>query len=140
MVMLAFYIGLRVGGNNEVVRPKDSVSEETFSPPVKSEVNVSQNGELKTYSFTEAGNHIGEYAKITGEVLRVYVSKGGTTFVDFCKDYKTCPFTAVIFTSAVKEFEDLKGYKGPITISGTIRSYQGKAQIILDDREQVEIP
>ena len=137
VVLLAFYIGVRIGNTeSDIIRPKNSGGEST---PLVTEETKPTNGEVKTYTYTEAGNHIGEYAKVTGTVVSVYASKGGTTFVDFCKNYKTCPFTAVIFASSAKEFTHLKGYTGPITIEGTIKSYQGKAQIILDSKDQIEM-
>ncbi len=136
VILLALYVGMRIGSRDgDVVRPKAVTNEKTY---VQNSESVPEGGEVKTYTYTEAVNHIGEQAKVTGTVVSVYASKGGTTFIDFCKSYKTCPFTAVIFSSSAKEFADLKGYTGPITITGTIKSYQGKAEIILDSRDQVE--
>ncbi len=137
VVALALYVGMRIGrADADVIRPKESSTQNTDEQNI---VSRPVNGEVQTYVYTEAGQHIGEYARVTGTVVSVYASKGGTTFIDFCKNYKTCPFTAVIFSSSANEFTDLKGYTGPITLTGTIKSYQGKAEIILDSRDQVEL-
>lgn len=53
----------------------------------------------KRISCTEAPNHVGEYACVVGRVDHIYTSQKGNTFLNFCPDYKTCPFGAVIFGS-----------------------------------------
>jgi PLD-like domain len=91
-----------------------------------------------TIPYTEAPNHIGEQARVTGTLLKAYTAKSGVTFLDFCKDYKTCPFTAVIFADDIKKFPDLDSYVGKtVTLTGKIKSYQGKAEIILEDSSQL---
>lgn len=95
-------------------------------------------GELKEYDFAEAKDHIGETAIVRGKVIKTYTAKSGVSFLDFCTNYKTCPFTAVIFASDLEKFGNLKQYEGDIRLSGTIKSYNGKAEIILNEREQIE--
>ncbi len=86
----------------------------------------------------EAGSHTGEDACVSGRVLRVYSSRAGNTFLDFCSDYRDCPFTSVIFDSDRSKFGDLKTLSGrEVEIRGTITVYQGRAEIIIRDPEQV---
>ncbi|MFA7302239.1 MAG: phospholipase D-like domain-containing protein [Candidatus Paceibacterota bacterium] len=93
---------------------------------------------IGTIDYTEAPEHIGKQASVQGTLLRAYTSAGGTTFLDFCKNYKTCPFTAVIFSDDLKAFGDLSHYEGSVvTLTGKIVSYQGKAEIILDNPSQI---
>jgi hypothetical protein len=113
--------------DNEVVAP--NVVSNNQSEALATNTG-NQNGEAKEYSYTEAPNHIGEYAKVTGNVAEVFTSKTNTTFLDFCQSYKTCPFTAVIFSSAKSKFQDTENLVGSVTITGTIKSYQGKAEIV----------
>ncbi len=94
-------------------------------------------GEIKEYDFTEAKDHIGEKAIVRGKVVKTYTAKSGVSFLDFCSSYKTCPFTAVIFASDLEKFGDLKQYMRDVRIEGTIKTYNGKAEIILNDREQI---
>lgn len=89
------------------------------------------------YVYTDAPNHVGEQVSITGTVLDVYTAKSGVTFLDFCKSYKSCPFTAVIFASSASKFPNIKTLTGPVTITGLIKSYQGKAEIIIDNPSQI---
>lgn len=100
--------------------------------------NVSE-GSTGTYAYTDAAKHVGEYANVTGTLVEVYTSKTGTIFLDFCASYKTCPFSGVIFADDAANFGDLKKYKGKkVTLSGKISLYEGRAEIILNDRDQLK--
>lgn len=93
---------------------------------------------IGTIDYSEAPAHIGETARVTGTLYKAYTAKSGVTFLDFCKDYKTCPFTAVIFADDLKAFPDLQRYVGQaVTLTGKISSYQGRAEIILSRPEQL---
>ena len=46
-------------------------------------------------TYTDAPQHIGENITVQGTIVKVY-SSNGTTFLDYCNNYKTCPFSAVI--------------------------------------------
>jgi endonuclease YncB( thermonuclease family) len=94
----------------------------------------------KRIDYTEAPNHVGEYACVSGKIDHVYISQKGNTFLNFCPDYKTCPFHAVIFSSDAYKFSNPKQYEGKtVEITGLIRAYKGRAQIILDDLSQIKI-
>jgi hypothetical protein len=91
-------------------------------------------------SIEDAQNFAGSQACVRGAVLKVFTSKSGTVFLDFCENYSQCPFTAVIFKSAVKKFENLKEFEGKIVeIEGMIKTYKGKPEIILEQPEQIKI-
>ncbi|MDP2651789.1 MAG: phospholipase D-like domain-containing protein [bacterium] len=88
--------------------------------------------------YTEAPAHVGDYASVRGTLVSAYTSASGTVFLDFCKSYKTCPFSGVIFADDVKKFGDLSRYNGyVVTLTGKISSYQGKAEIVLSDPSQL---
>jgi hypothetical protein len=95
-------------------------------------------GELKEIDFAEAKNHIGENAIVRGKVVKTYTAKSGVSFLDFCSNYKTCPFTAVIFASDLDKFGDLKQFEREVKINGLIKTYNGKAEIIINERDQIE--
>lgn len=93
---------------------------------------------IGTIPFSEAPKHVGQTASVTGTLVSAYTSASGTVFLDFCKSYKTCPFSGVIFADDVKAFGDLSKYEGrAITVTGRISSYQGRAEIVLSDRSQL---
>jgi micrococcal nuclease len=90
--------------------------------------------------YTEAPNHIGEYACVSGKIDRVYTSQKGAIFLNFCPDYKTCPFGAVIFNPDAYKFSNPKQYEGQtVEITGLIKSYQGRPEITLNDLGQIKI-
>jgi len=88
--------------------------------------------------YTEAIKHIGEYASVRGILVEAYTSKTGTVFLDFCENYKTCPFSGVIFADDAKKFGDLSRYnETTVTLTGKIVSYEGKAEIVLSSPSQL---
>ncbi len=90
------------------------------------------------YDYTEAIDHVGEKATVTGTVTKVFTSKSGTVFLDFCDNFQTCTFSAVIFAGDVPKFKDITQYQREVKLTGLIKSYQGKAEIILNGPEQIE--
>ncbi|MCX6787337.1 MAG: phospholipase D-like domain-containing protein [Candidatus Kaiserbacteria bacterium] len=93
---------------------------------------------IGTIDYTNAPAHIGDYASVRGTLVDAYTSASGTVFLDFCKSYKTCPFSGVIFADDVKKFGDLSRYAGQtVTLTGKISSYQDKAEIVLSDPSQL---
>lgn len=96
------------------------------------------NVSIGTIDYTDAPAHVGEYASVRGTLVRAYTSKTGTVFLDFCKSYKTCPFSGVIFADDAKQFGYLSRYEGAtVTLSGKISSYEGRAEIILFSPSQL---
>ena len=88
--------------------------------------------------FPEAKKHIGEVQCITGKVLRVKPGNKGVTFFDFCEDYRVCPFTVVIFPGDLKDVGDVRQLQGrEIEIHGTVKMYDGRAEIILRESRQL---
>lgn len=91
-------------------------------------------------TLEDAINFVGEEKCVVGNLDHIYISKKGTVFFDFCEDYKNCPFTAVVFASNTKKFDDFSKYeKETIKITGQIKTYQGKPEIIINDPEQIQI-
>ena len=88
--------------------------------------------------YQDAGSHTGETGCVSGRLLRVFTSRGGNSFMDFSADYRKCPFTSVIFASDKDKFGDLGTLAGrQVEIQGVITSYQGRAEIIIHDPEQI---
>ncbi len=93
---------------------------------------------IGTIDYTEASKYIGKYASVRGTLVKAYTSKSGTIFLDFCENYKTCPFSGVIFADDAKAFGDLSRYAGQaVTLTGKISSYEGKAEIVLSSPSQL---
>jgi len=88
--------------------------------------------------FHDAASLAGKTGCVSGRVLKVFTSKGGNTFFDFCEDYHDCPFTSVIFSSDKSKFGDIESLAGrQIEIRGSVTVYQGKPEIIMRDAAQI---
>jgi hypothetical protein len=86
----------------------------------------------------QAGAHAGEEACVAGRVLRVFTSKSGNTFLDFCEDYRSCPFTSIIFASDRSNFGDLTALQGrKIELHGKIQMYHDQPEIVLKEASQI---
>jgi len=82
--------------------------------------------------FQEAGKHLGNIRCITGTVIRVEQGNKGVHYLDFCEDFRVCPFTVVVFARDLKNVGDVRQLKGKvIEIRGPVQEYDGRAEIIL---------
>jgi len=87
--------------------------------------------------FDQAPKHIGETECITGKVVRVKATRKAH-YLDFCEDYRLCPFSVVIFSHDMKNVGDVRQLAGKvIEIRGEIKEYNDRAEIILDSRKQL---
>jgi RecJ-like exonuclease len=86
----------------------------------------------------KAKDKIGSNACVTGKVVKIGHTPSGTTFLDFCEDYKSCPFVVVIFARDLKDVGDVSQLEGKvIEISGKVEEYNGRAEIVLKDVKQL---
>ena len=88
--------------------------------------------------FEDAHKHVGAVRCITGRVVRVKQGTRGVHFLDFCDDFRLCPFTVVIFPGDLKHVGDVRQLQGKvIEIRGTVKEYDGRAEIILQEYKQL---
>src|SRR5438128_11585663 len=88
--------------------------------------------------FAEANQHIGGNRCIAGKVLHIKQGGRGVTFLDFCEDYRVCPFTVVVFPSDLKHVGDVRQLQGKmIEIHGPVKEYDGRAEIVLERAGQL---
>jgi DNA/RNA endonuclease YhcR with UshA esterase domain len=93
----------------------------------------------KCIPFEEAEKKIGDQICVTGTVVKVAQSQGGTFFLNFCEKYRDCPFTVVVFPSNLKNVGDVRALEGKtIEIFGKIQSWRGHAEIVLRDARQLK--
>jgi hypothetical protein len=90
--------------------------------------------------FTDAKKSVGDEVCVTGKVVKVgQSSRSGTHFLNFCEDYRNCPFTVVIFAKDLQRVGDVRELEGKeIKIFGKVRDYKGQAEIILNDARQLK--
>ena len=97
-------------------------------------------GTVQVISWQDAAKHYGEYATVEGTIVGTHNS-GKACFLNFHPDYNRY-FTAVIFASAFSQFpkNPENYYSGKrVRVSGYIKEYNGKPEIILNDLRQIEI-
>lgn len=88
--------------------------------------------------FDKAPEFIGKTKCVRAKVLKVAVTRSGSHFLDFCEDYKKCPFTVVVFRRNLPDVGDVRALEGKeIEIHGKIKKYNGRAEIILKDEGQL---
>ncbi|HXH48573.1 MAG TPA: hypothetical protein VNM47_04300 [Terriglobia bacterium] len=90
--------------------------------------------------ISQAGLHTGENTCVEGRVLRVFTARSGSTFLDFCQDYRNCAFGSVIFAGDRSRFGNLGSLEGrKVEIAGEITTYNGRAEIIIRDPKQIRV-
>ncbi len=88
--------------------------------------------------FDKATDHIGETLCIKGRVLKVSIGRTGIHFLNFCEDYRTCPFTVVVFPRDLRDVGDVRSLENrEVEIYGLVKDYNGQAEIILRDTSQL---
>lgn len=89
--------------------------------------------------FDQAPEYVGKTTCVTGKVVKVAQTQAGSFFLDFCEDYRKCPFTVMVFRSNLKDVGDVRQLAGKdIEIHGKIKEWRGRAEIILKDFRQLE--
>lgn len=85
-----------------------------------------------------APQHIGDSVCVIGRVFEVKEGASGVTFLNFCADYRTCPFTVVVFARDLHHVGDVRHLAGKeIQIHGKIQAYDGRPEIILRQARQL---
>jgi hypothetical protein len=92
----------------------------------------------KCIPFDQARQHVGETRCITGRVVRIEQGMKGAHYLDFCQDYRLCPFTTVIFPNDLKSVGDVRQLQGRVVeIHGPVKEYDGPAEIVLQEARQL---
>jgi len=97
-------------------------------------------GTVQVISWQDAAKHYEEYTTVEGTIVVTHNS-GKACFLNFHPDYKRY-FTAVIFASDFSRFPanpENYYYGKRIRVTGYIKEYKGKPEIILNDPSQIEI-
>lgn len=101
-------------------------------------INIPSPTEDYTVHFSKASDHIGEKFWVWGPVDHVFVSGNNNYFINFCPDFRKCPFSSVIFSENAFKFDDVESWAGSVVyIYGGITTYEGRSQVIIESQEQV---
>lgn len=90
--------------------------------------------------ISEAPKRLGSTLCITGKVLSVERSPTGSAwFLNFCEDYRNCPFSAVVFTKDLRDVGDIRQLTGrTVEVHGKLKLYKGVPEIIIRDARQLK--
>ena len=89
-------------------------------------------------NWKDAASHYGKYKTVEGTIVATKCTPK-VCFLNFHPDYKTY-FTAVIFASDLFKFPanpDQYYLNKKVQVSGTIKEYKGKPEIICNDPSQI---
>jgi hypothetical protein len=88
-----------------------------------------------------AATHIGQTETVEGMVSDVHTARSGSaTFIDMGGPYPVNTFTGVIFPDAAATVGDVSGLEGrTVDLTGTVRLYRGKPEIILQSARQIAV-
>jgi DNA/RNA endonuclease YhcR with UshA esterase domain len=94
----------------------------------------------ETITPPDAGNYIGKTVTVEGAVSEVHhTASGKATFVDMGGRYPNNVFTGVLFSDDAAKFPDVDSLAGKtIDMTGVIKLYQGRPEIILNDPGQIK--
>jgi micrococcal nuclease len=88
-----------------------------------------------------AAQHVGEHVTVEGTVVAVYTSRSGNTFLNFGAPYPRQTFSAVVFRPRASAFDNLHRLEGRrVRVTGRLKLYHGKPEIILEEPSQLEVP
>lgn len=137
LLLVAFGLGMGVGSRFSR-RPVMSAGDPLPRQSARAPGAPALSSPPPCVDIRNAGPLVGNSGCVAGLVLRVYSARTGNTFLDFCQDYRACPFSSVIFASDKNKFGDLESLQGKrVEIRGDVITYQGSAEIIIRDPQQV---
>jgi DNA/RNA endonuclease YhcR with UshA esterase domain len=95
----------------------------------------------ETITAAEAKNHIGQNVTVEDMVTEVHHAQSGKAiFTDMGGRYPNNTFTAVIFKDDFSKFPTVDTLAGKtIDVTGQIKEYRGRPEIILNDPGQIKI-
>ena len=83
-------------------------------------------------AMEKAAANIGANKCVSGRVVKVTHGERGTTYLNFCDDYRLCPFQIVVFAGDLRHVGDVRQLAGKtIEVHGEIKAYDGRPEIIL---------
>jgi DNA/RNA endonuclease YhcR with UshA esterase domain len=94
----------------------------------------------QTIAPADSPRYVGKSVTVEGTVNEVHhAASGKVTFIDMGGRYPNNTFAGVIFSDDASKFSDIDSLDGKtIDITGTIKLYQDRPEIILNDPAQIK--
>jgi DNA/RNA endonuclease YhcR with UshA esterase domain len=95
----------------------------------------------ETIQPADAAKYVGKSVTVEGIVSEVHhTTSGKATFVDIGGRYPNNVFTGVLFSDDAPKFLDIDSLTGKtIDLTGIVKLYQGRPEIILNDPGQLKV-
>jgi DNA/RNA endonuclease YhcR with UshA esterase domain len=93
-----------------------------------------------TIGPADAAAHVGQTVTVEGTVQAVHVARSGVTFLDMGGQYPNNAFAGVVFKDDAARLPDLAALGGQVVeITGPVRLYRGKPEIIVKSADQIRV-
>jgi hypothetical protein len=90
-------------------------------------------------TIEQAAGQIGATRCVAGRVTNVGESPTGNLYLNFCSDYRQCPFSVFVPRRALRDVGDVRQLTGKLVeVHGQIRQYDGRAEIVLTHSRQLK--
>jgi DNA/RNA endonuclease YhcR with UshA esterase domain len=95
----------------------------------------------ETITPPEAKAHVGQIVTVEGVVSEVHhAAPGKVIFIDMGGRYPNNAFAAVIFAEDANKFPNVDSLEGKtVDVTGAIKLYRGRPEIILNDPAQIKV-
>ena len=84
----------------------------------------------------DAKDNIGKTAHVKGKVVSIFESKNGNTYINFDDKSPNQTFTVVLFKDTKLDLSKITE-GSTLTVSGEIKEYKGKPEIVLLTADQI---
>jgi len=89
-------------------------------------------------SVDQAANKIGANGCVTGKVIKVGEGQTGNLYLNYCDDYRGCPFTVFVPRRSLRDVGDVRQLEGKVVeVHGRIQQYEGRTEIVLKHSRQL---
>lgn len=94
----------------------------------------------ETISACDADKYVGKLVTVEGVISDIHDARSGkATFIDMCGKFPNNAFSGVIFSDDANKFPDVDSLDGKtVDITGMVKPYQGRPEIILNDPGQIK--
>ncbi len=95
----------------------------------------------ETIPAAEAKNHIDKSVTVEGVISEVHhAASGKAILIDIGGHYPNNTFAVVIFKDDFNKFPNVDSLAGKtVDVTGKIKNYRGRPEIILDDQAQLKV-
>lgn len=94
----------------------------------------------ETIAPSDTSKYVGKSVTVEGTASEIHhAASGRVTFIDMGGRYPNNTFAGVIFSDDASKFPDVDSLDGKtVDITGTVKLYQGRTEIILNDPAQIK--